>query len=46
MLRQKIEKARIKIKERKIELIEISNALKNETAILTQCLEAAQIETK
>jgi hypothetical protein len=30
-----MEKARIKIKEKMIELIEASNALKNKTAILT-----------
>ena len=41
-----MEKARIEIKEKTIELIKASNALKNETAILTQYIEAAQIEIK
>jgi hypothetical protein len=45
-LRRKIEKARIEIKEKSIELIEVSNTLKNETATLTRHLEATQIETK
>ena len=41
VLQQGMEKARIKIKEKIIELIKASNALKNDTAILTQHLEAA-----
>ena len=39
-------KARIDIEEKTRQLVKASNTLKNKTAILTQRLEAAQIETK
>ena len=40
VLQQNMNKARTEIKEKTIQLMEVFNALKNETAILTQCLEA------
>ena len=46
VLQQNMGKARIKIKEKTKQLMGASNALKNETAILTQHLEAMQIEMK
>ena len=41
-----MQKARIEINKKSIKLIEASNILKNNTAILTQCLKAVQIEMK